>query len=142
MEAIIFVGLQGSGKSTFYKERFASTHVRINLDTLQKRSKEKALMAECIQQRKPFVVDNTNPLLSERAVYLTAAKAAGYKTIAYYFDMPFEDCKARNEQRTGKAKIHIIGLYSVRKKMVLPTIAEGFDEIRTVKLVDGKFIEI
>ena len=35
MEAVLFVGLQASGKSTFYRERFFRTHVRINLDMLK-----------------------------------------------------------------------------------------------------------
>jgi predicted kinase len=35
MEAVIFVGIQGSGKSTFYNERFVDTHIRINLDMLK-----------------------------------------------------------------------------------------------------------
>ena len=35
MEAIIFVGLPGSGKSSFYKERFFDSHVRISLDLLK-----------------------------------------------------------------------------------------------------------
>jgi len=37
MEAVIFVGLQAAGKSTFYRERFFDTHVRINLDMLRTR---------------------------------------------------------------------------------------------------------
>ena len=32
MEAVIFIGIQASGKSTFFKERFFNTHVRINLE--------------------------------------------------------------------------------------------------------------
>lgn len=28
MEAIIFVGIQGAGKSTFYRDRFFNTHIR------------------------------------------------------------------------------------------------------------------
>lgn len=32
MEAVLFIGMQASGKSTFYRERFFSSHVRINLD--------------------------------------------------------------------------------------------------------------
>ena len=32
MEAIIFTGLQGSGKSSVYRERFFTTHMRISLD--------------------------------------------------------------------------------------------------------------
>ena len=39
-ECIIFVGIQGSGKSTFYKENFFKTHVRINLDMLKSRNRE------------------------------------------------------------------------------------------------------
>ena len=37
MEAVIFVGIQGSGKSSYYKERFFRTHFRINLDMLRTR---------------------------------------------------------------------------------------------------------
>lgn len=43
-EAVIFVGVQGSGKSTFYRERFFDTHVRINLDMLRTRLKEQLLL--------------------------------------------------------------------------------------------------
>jgi hypothetical protein len=32
MEEIIFVGIQASGKSTFYKEKFFNSHLRISND--------------------------------------------------------------------------------------------------------------
>jgi predicted kinase len=35
MEAVLLVGIQGAGKSTFYQQRFFDTHVRINLDMLK-----------------------------------------------------------------------------------------------------------
>lgn len=34
MEGILFIGIQASGKSTFYKERFFNSHLRISLDLL------------------------------------------------------------------------------------------------------------
>ena len=34
MEAVIFVGVQASGKTTFYKEQLFRSHVRISLDLL------------------------------------------------------------------------------------------------------------
>lgn len=37
VEGIIFVGIQPSGKSTFYHDRFSNTHLRINLDMLKTR---------------------------------------------------------------------------------------------------------
>ena len=61
MEALIFVGLQASGKSTFYKERFFTTHLRINLDMLRTRHRERLLIGACLEAKQPFVVDNTNP---------------------------------------------------------------------------------
>lgn len=30
MEAIIFIGVQATGKSTFYKNKFFTTYIRIN----------------------------------------------------------------------------------------------------------------
>jgi len=41
MELIIFIGIQATGKSEFYKRRFYNTHIRINLDMLKTRNKEK-----------------------------------------------------------------------------------------------------
>ncbi len=37
MEAVVFCGIQGSGKTSFYRERLLATHVRISLDLLRTR---------------------------------------------------------------------------------------------------------
>jgi predicted kinase len=37
MQLVILIGIQGSGKSSFFKERFVDTHIRINLDMLKTR---------------------------------------------------------------------------------------------------------
>jgi hypothetical protein len=47
MEAVILVGIQAAGKSTFYRERFA-THVRVSLDLLRTRHREHSLLAWCL----------------------------------------------------------------------------------------------
>ncbi len=49
MEAVIFVGVQGSGKSSFFKERFFHSHVRISLDLLKTRNREWQLLQFCLQ---------------------------------------------------------------------------------------------
>ncbi len=59
--AIIFIGIQASGKSSYYRRHFADRYVHINLDTLHTRNKERLLLEDCIRQKKNFVVDNTNP---------------------------------------------------------------------------------
>ncbi|MDL2321544.1 ATP-binding protein, partial [Desulfosarcina sp. OttesenSCG-928-B08] len=66
MEAIIFCGIQASGKSTFYLERFFKTHVRISLDLLRTRNRENRFLSLCLETGQHFVVDNTNPTRSDR----------------------------------------------------------------------------
>jgi predicted kinase len=139
MEAVIFVGLQGSGKSTFYQQRFGATHVRINLDTLKTRHRENHLLLQCVHDHQDFVVDNTNPTGAERRRYITAARPAGFKLIGYYFDVPVTECLERNKARQGKAIIPVPALYGTRKKLQVPALAEGFDELFTVTLVNNQF---
>lgn len=140
MEAVIFVGLQGSGKSTFFEQRFAATHARINLDTLKARHREQSLLESYLQRKIDFVVDNTNPSAEERARYIQPARAAGYRVIGYYFDCDIRDCLKRNAVRTGKAKVHPAGIYSARKRLKPPILDEGFDAIYRVQLKEeGNF---
>jgi predicted kinase len=61
MEAVIFCGIQGAGKSTFFKKHFFQTHVRISLDLLRTRHREKVFLTACLESGQRFVVDNTNP---------------------------------------------------------------------------------
>ena len=109
MEAIIFVGLQASGKSTFYKERFFDTHVRINLDMLRTRHRERLLLQACIEMKQRFVVDNTNPTPAQRAGYIAQAKAAGLPLSAITSISSVSECIARNNRREGAARIPVSG---------------------------------
>ena len=63
---VILMGLQGSGKSTFYRMHFSEDFVRVNLDTLKTRYQEKLLVEECLNLQKSFAVDNTNPTRADR----------------------------------------------------------------------------
>lgn len=44
MMAVIFVGIQARGKTTFFKENFEGEYVHVNLDTLKTRNKERLLL--------------------------------------------------------------------------------------------------
>ncbi len=76
MEAVLLIGIQASGKSTFYRDRFFDTHVRINRDMLRTRRRERLLLEACIAGLQPFVVDNTNVTPEERARSIGPAKAS------------------------------------------------------------------
>src|SRR5438105_1127957 len=105
MEAVIFAGLQASGKSTFYQQRFFRTHVRVNLDMLHTRNRERLLLRACLQMRQPFVVDNTNPTAAERANYIGPAREAGFSVVGFYFQSRVGDCVQRNAAREGGERI-------------------------------------
>ncbi|MFO0914777.1 MAG: ATP-binding protein [Pirellulales bacterium] len=135
MEAVIFIGLQASGKSSFYKERFFATHVRISLDLLRTRHREWRLLNMCLETQQPFVVDNTNPTRDERAKYIEVAKSAKYSVIGYYFRSKAEECLARNRQR--QEQVPDVGILSTAKKLELPTWDEGFDSLQFVRLTNG-----
>jgi predicted kinase len=76
MQAIIFVGIQATGKTTFYNQRFLNTHVRISLDLLKTRNRETKFLETCILTQQRFVVDNTNPTVEVRKRYIDLAQKA------------------------------------------------------------------
>ncbi len=141
MEAIVLIGLQASGKSTFYRERFFNTHIRINLDMLKTRHREKQLIETCLQTKQPFVIDNTNPTKAERRKYIEAAKNAGFRVVGYYFQSQVEECERRNESRPGRRQVPLAGVLGTYKRLEIPTVDEGFDELSYVKIgMDNGFI--
>ena len=140
MQAILFIGIQASGKSTFYKERFFNTHLRISMDLLNTRNKERQFLEKCIELQQRLVIDNTNPSVAERARYIPKLKAAKYEVIGYYFQSDLATAIRRNKQRKGKEKIPEVGIRSTFKKMELPKLKEGFDKLYEVKIVEDNFV--
>lgn len=141
MEAIIFIGIQGSGKSTFYRQQWADTHLRLNLDMLRTRHREAILFQACLNAKQSFVVDNTNPTRAERAKYINAARAAGFRIIGYYFSAKLKDALARNAQRIGKQCVPEKGVRATHQRLELPRYDEGFDALYYVRIADdGGFV--
>ncbi len=142
MQAVIFTGIQGSGKSTFYRERFFDSHTRISLDVLKTRNRERILLDACIRAQQPFVIDNTNVLAAERAVYIAAARAANFRVIGYFFRTDLRAAIVRNARRPGKQAIPVPGLIGTLKRLQPPTTAEGYDELYTVTIASDNTFQI
>ncbi len=140
MEAIIFCGIQASGKTSFYKDHFFKTHLRISLDLLNSRNKEQIFLTTCFATQQRFVIDNTNPTQLARRSYIDQARAYKFKVIGYYFLTSVEEAIARNKNRTGKEHVPIPGIRGTNKKLEPLTFEEGFDQIFHVTLTDSKFI--
>jgi predicted kinase len=142
MEAVILVGIQGAGKSTFYAERFSGTHKRINLDELKTREREREIFEEYLREKRSFVVDNTNMKAAERARYIAAARAAGYRVAGYFLEATMKDAMRRNNLRTGKAKVPAPAIAGALKRLEPMRKEEGFDQIFVVKSLDGGKFEV
>ncbi|KAB2916817.1 MAG: ATP-binding protein [Bacteroidetes bacterium] len=140
MQAILFCGLQATGKSSFFKERFFHTHLRISLDLLKTRNRENLLLEYCLSTQMPFVVDNTNPTVKERELYIGRAKQKSYRVVGYYFQSKLVDALQRNATREGKQRIPDAGLRGTYSKLETPSFDEGFDELYYVELKNNEFI--
>jgi len=140
LEMIIFTGLQGSGKSTYYREHFADTHALVSKDLLRNNSRperrQRQLIEEHFRHGRSVVVDNTNASPDDRAPLIELARNHGARVIAIYFDVPVKTCLERNDAREGKACVPHVGIFATLKRMKRPELAEGFDEVRVVEQKD------
>jgi predicted kinase len=131
-EAIIFIGLQGSGKTTYFANHFALTHAHASRDLQQTPERELAFIRECLASKRSFVVDDTNGTRAVRASYIREAKAAGFSVLCYFFDTPVRTAIGRNNHRKDKKPIPVPAILRTAKRLEPPSLDEGFDQIRTI----------
>ncbi len=137
MEAVIFTGVQASGKTSFYRDRFFETHVRLSLDMLRTRHRERLLLKACLAAQQRFVIDNTNPRAADRAIYIALARQSGFRVIGYYFQTGLRSTLDRNANRKDKQAIPVPGVIGTFKRIEPPAYDEGFDELYSVRLDPG-----
>lgn len=134
MEAIVLVGIQGSGKTTFAHARFGQTHVRISRDVVKTPHRERVLQYTCLGLGQPFVADNTHGTPASRAPLVAAARAAGFRVVAYHFPSDVAAALARNAQREGRARVPEVAIHATAAKLVAPSRTEGFDAVFRVRI--------
>lgn len=138
MELIILIGLQAAGKTTYYHEHFAATHVHVSKDLMpnarNRESKQMMQIDEALGAGRSVVVDNTNPTPQSRAALIAAGKRHGARVIAVYFDPHIPTVLMRNRRREGRARVPEVAIFATKKKLAAPTIDEGFDEVRVISI--------
>ena len=142
MELVLFIGIQASGKSGFYKERFFRSHMRINLDMLQTRHREQLLFTACLASQSKTVVENTNVMRKERSRYILPAREAGFKIIGYFFEAAVADAVRRNKERPEQDRVPNVAIYTANKRMEMPSWDEGFDELLSVRLIETEGFKV
>lgn len=136
---ILFIGIQASGKTTFYRNVLACHgYVHINLDTLHTQHKEQVAISECYERGASFVVDNTNPEKADRKRYIAEAKLYGYEVIGIFFQSILKDCIARNEAR--KDKVQQLAIPNTQNRLQMPDYSEGFDHLYFVQIKEQDFV--
>jgi predicted kinase len=138
MECVILIGLPASGKSTFFRERFAGTHDHVSKDLLRNnrrpQRRQEQLMAASFASGRPVVVDNTNPSIAARAPLIAVAKAHGAEVVGYVFAGAAADSLRRNRARQGRDRVPDVAIFTARKRFEPPTLGEGFDRLYEVTL--------
>ncbi|WP_243373086.1 FmdE family protein [Geotalea sp. SG265] len=132
----MLIGIPAAGKSTFCRLNFFESHVRISLDMLRTRHRERLLLQACIDARQSFVVDDTNATREVRRRFMEPARAAGFRIIGYYFSSRLEEALKLNRQRQGRERIPDGGVRGIAGRLELPSLDEGFDELWYVRM-DG-----
>ncbi|MBO0794940.1 MAG: ATP-binding protein [Ktedonobacteraceae bacterium] len=144
-EVVILIGLQASGKSTFFRTQFAATHVHVSKDLLRNNSRparrQRQLIEEALLAGHSVVIDNTNATLEERAELIQIAHQYQASVVGYYFDSRPGRCLERNRQREGRERVPDVAIFATLKRLVRPSYDEGFEWLYYVSLEDdGAFV--
>ena len=135
-ELIVFVGLQAAGKSTYYHNHLAATHVHVSKDLMKNASNREArqllTIERALAEGKSVVIDNTSPTPEVRAPFVALARRFGARAVACFFECSVKDAIARNEKREGVARVPKVAIFTTAKKLVPPSLTEGFDEVRVI----------
>jgi len=145
-ECVIFVGLQASGKTSFYRQRFVPTYVHVSKDNFpgarNRDARQSALIEAALGEGRSVVIDNTNAAPADRKAAIATARRLGARVIGYYFDSTRRGSLGRNRGREGKARVPDVAILATAKRLVPPSLDEGFDELYAVRLTDSGTFEV
>lgn len=138
LECVVMVGLPGAGKSTLARRLFPA-HDCISKDAFppsarDKQRRQEAALHAALAAGRSVVIDNTNVSPAERAPVVTIARAFGARVIAVFVAATTREAVARNEQRSGRARVPKVAIFTCAKRLVPPVPEEGFDEVRTLSV--------
>ena len=157
VELIILVGIQASGKTTFYRRRLEGRYLHVSLDNWRgkdhlRRRERRAILsglaaaAESAGGLRGVVVDNTNTTAETRRRYFAYAEdfsrdsGHGVRVVAYFFEADLEACLRRNAARPPNPPAGVpyyvppAAIRRFHSRLQPPAYAEGFERILRVRI--------
>ncbi|MGE2716849.1 AAA family ATPase [Mycolicibacterium litorale] len=139
-EVAVLIGLQAAGKTTFYRQRLAVTHVHVSKDAFRhnrnRQRRQMQLIAEALEQGRSVAVDNTNPSPAEWEPIIGIARAHTAGVVGYWFP-DVDGSLRRNAARTGRARVPDVGMFATLRRLRVPRLRDGFDQLWEVGF-DGR----
>jgi predicted kinase len=138
MECVLLIGLPAAGKTSFYRARFAATHVHVSKDLISNArrpsQRQEQLVRDALLEGHSVVVDNTNASVAVRAPLIALARTLGAEVVGYYFPTEARDALRRNRARKGRERVPDVAIFAIRKQMEPPSPTEGFDRLCLVRM--------
>jgi predicted kinase len=100
--------------------------------TRDRDAKQRLLIESALAKGESVVVDNTNPSAADRAPLIEIGRRHGARIVAYYFETNVRTSIMRNRERQGKERVPDVAIFVTQKKLVAPSVDEGFDEVHVI----------
>ncbi|WP_235033093.1 ATP-binding protein [Streptomyces sp. WAC05374] len=141
-EIAVLVGLQAAGKSTFYEQHLAGSHLLVSKDLFPRSARHKQrrqmrLVEAALAAGRSVAVDNTNPSPEEWDPLVASGRSHGAAVTAYWFPPDLAGSLRRNAVREGRGRVPEAGVRATHERLRRPSPADGFDTVVEVRF-DGR----
>ncbi|MGK5554589.1 AAA family ATPase [Actinomadura kijaniata] len=136
-ELAVLIGLQASGKTTFYRRRLAASHVHVSKDAFprsarRRQARQLRLVDEALAAGRDVAVDNTNPSPEEWEPLIGLGRRHGARVTAYWFPPDVPASLARNAERPPGERVPEVGIHATLRRLRRPGPGDGFDALWSV----------
>lgn len=135
-EMAVLIGIQASGKSTFYRTCLPS-FIHVSKDNFRnnknKARRQEQLIRVAAERSENVCVDNTNVSREDRAAVVALGQELGYFVTGYVFEFDRDRTLRWNLEREQRDQVREAGIWATLKGYEPVTRDEEFDKLRYVR---------